>query len=205
MNREVLPPAVPYREFVSLERQALESDETRNFWKENLSDSVATPLPRWDSPKGGAQVTWVPIPVSSDVSDALKKITQTTGIPIKDVLLAVHMKVMSLLAGQRDVITGLISNGRPEMTDGESMVGLFLNTLPFRMKLPAGSCIDLAGKVFEDGNRDTAAQALSAGADSNRSRRKVALRDGFQFHAVPPFPGTARFLRSGDTRQPQSC
>jgi amino acid adenylation domain-containing protein/non-ribosomal peptide synthase protein (TIGR01720 family) len=145
---EVAPPGVPYREFVFLERNALESEATRNFWNEKLSDSVVTTLPRWTTRRSDAPLAWVPIPVSGDVSDDLKKITQSTGIPIKDVLLAVHMKVMSLLAGQRDVITGLISNGRPEMTDGERMVGLFLNTLPFRMKLPAGSWLDLAGEVF---------------------------------------------------------
>ncbi len=146
---ETVVPGVPYREFVSLERQALESEETRNFWNDKLSDSVITPLPRWTSTKHGAGLARVSIPVSDDVSDALKKITQTTGIPIKDVLLAAHIKVMSLLAGRREVITGLISNGRPEMTDGERMVGLFLNTLPFRVKLPQGSWIDLAREVFD--------------------------------------------------------
>ncbi|HKR11816.1 MAG TPA: amino acid adenylation domain-containing protein, partial [Pyrinomonadaceae bacterium] len=145
---ELATPGVPYREFVALERKALESEATRNFWNGKLSDSVITTLPRWTTPRSGAPLAWVPIPVSVEVSDSLKKITQSTGIPIKDVLLAVHMKIMSVLAGQRDVITGLVSNGRPEMTDGERMVGLFLNTLPFRMKLPAGSWVDLAGEVF---------------------------------------------------------
>ncbi|HEU0252126.1 MAG TPA: amino acid adenylation domain-containing protein, partial [Pyrinomonadaceae bacterium] len=141
-------PGVPYREFVSLERKALESEETRRFWSEKLRDSVVTPLPRWAGSKETTRLAWVPIPITTDVSDTLRKITQITGIPIKNVLLAAHMKVMSLLAGRRDVITGLISNGRPEMTDGERMVGLFLNTLPFRMKLATGSWIDLAGDVF---------------------------------------------------------
>jgi amino acid adenylation domain-containing protein/non-ribosomal peptide synthase protein (TIGR01720 family) len=149
---ETVAPSIPYREFVWLERQALESEETRNFWHDKLSDSVIGRLPRLpanDREAGAEPLSRFGIPVDSVVSDGLKRITQLTGIPIKNVLLAAHMKVMSLLNGQPDVMTGLVSNGRPEATDGERIVGLFLNTLPFRMELPQGSWIDLVRKVFD--------------------------------------------------------
>ena len=39
--------------------------------------------------------------------------------------------------GQSDVITGLACNGRPEETDGELIRGLFLNVVPFRLRVGA--------------------------------------------------------------------
>src|SRR5207249_402652 len=45
--------------------------------------------------------------------------------------------------------TGLIANGRPERRDGEKILGIFLNTLPFRMSLAGGSWADLARRAFE--------------------------------------------------------
>jgi non-ribosomal peptide synthetase component F len=45
------------------------------------------------------------------------------------------MKVLSSLSGQSDVLTALVYNGRPETKDGERTLGLFVNTLPFRLRL----------------------------------------------------------------------
>ena len=55
---------------------------------------------------------------------------------------------MGVLSGQRDVLTGLVSNGRPETVDGERVLGLFLNTLPHRQQLGGGSWSDLARETF---------------------------------------------------------
>ena len=55
---------------------------------------------------------------------------------------------MSFVSGQTDVISGLLCNGRPEDMDGEKLVGLFLNTLPVRLKLDGGAWIDLVEEAF---------------------------------------------------------
>ena len=49
-------------------------------------------------------------------------------------LLAVHLKVVAFLSGQPDGLTGLAVNGRPE-EGGDQVLGLFLNMLPFRLRL----------------------------------------------------------------------
>src|SRR6185295_2427333 len=48
-----------------------------------------------------------------------------------------------LLSGRSEVLTGLVSNGRPETIDGERVLGLFLNTVPLSVSLPGGTWIDL--------------------------------------------------------------
>ena len=42
----------------------------------------------------------------------------------------------------------MVANGRPEITDGERVLGLFLNTLPYRQHLDGGSWLDLVRQTF---------------------------------------------------------
>ena len=51
-------------------------------------------------------------------------------------------------AAKADVLTGLVSNGRPETRDSERALGLFLNTLPFRQRLSGGTWLDLVKATF---------------------------------------------------------
>ena len=67
---------------------------------------------------------------------------------VKSALLAVHLKALSVLTGRADVTTGVVFNGRPETSGGESLVGLFLNTLPFRLRLGGESWRDLLVSAF---------------------------------------------------------
>ena len=89
------------------------------------------------------------VPLAPEVSSALQRLAWSAGVPLKSVLLAAHMKVVGLLNGRRDVVTGLIANGRPEEPDGEKVLGIFLNTVPLRMRLAGGTWVDLARLSFE--------------------------------------------------------
>ena len=146
-------PTIPYREYVASERQAIAAAECRQFWSEKLADANVSTLPRW--PKsyragGTEQVRSAEFQVPAAVYDGLKKLAQTARVPLKSVLQAAHYRVMSFLHGQPDVISGSITNGRPEDTDGERMIGLFLNTVPVRLQMAGGSWIDLCQQVFAE-------------------------------------------------------
>ena len=141
-----------FRDFVELERSAVNSESSRNYWAQLLRDSVVTTLPylpesKTQTPKH--ELRALEVPISTAVSDGLKALAQSSGVPLKSVLLAAHLRVMKLLSGQDDVLTGVISHGRPEGVDGERASGLFLNTLPFRQKLVGGTWADLVRQVFE--------------------------------------------------------
>ncbi|HEX3252482.1 MAG TPA: amino acid adenylation domain-containing protein [Pyrinomonadaceae bacterium] len=142
------PLAATFRQYVALEREALESEECRQFWLEELSDSTSTQLPRLARADNPTRFTRVEVEVTAETSEKLKRLAQLASVPIKSVLLAAHLRVMSLLSGQADAITGVVWNGRPESTDGDRMIGLFLNTLPFHVKMTGGSWLELARKTF---------------------------------------------------------
>src|SRR5205814_948472 len=90
----------------------------------------------------------IAVPVARPVQDGLLGLARAAAVPLKSVLLAAHLQVVSFLAGRRDVLTGLILNGRPEDVDGDRVIGTFNNTVPLRLELPEGTWQDLVGEAF---------------------------------------------------------
>jgi amino acid adenylation domain-containing protein len=148
--RTIAAPLASFQDYVALERHALRSEAAQSYWAHKLSDAAVMTLPRRRAGRGTPRrmiVRRVTIPPG--VSDGLKRLALQTAVPIKSVLLAAHVRVMSLLAGQDDVLTCLTASGRPDVLDGERVVGLFLNSMPFRLKVAGGSWADLVGAAFE--------------------------------------------------------
>src|SRR5262249_13197483 len=145
----------PFRDFVGLERTTIESEEAKQYWKERLSDITITKLPVWhnaqtDRDNYSHQAQVAEVTISQEVSNGLKRLARMAAVPIKTVLLAAHLRVMSLLSGQTDVVTGLVSNGRLEAAGGERTLGLFLNTLAYCQKMSGGSWLSLVKETFEN-------------------------------------------------------
>jgi non-ribosomal peptide synthetase component F/aryl carrier-like protein len=142
-----------FRNFVALQKKALKSEECQRYWIQKLNDSPMTVLPRGSVSQqptdDTSEVRVVNVPINPEVSQGLKKLAQSAKVPLKSVLFAAHLKVVSQLCSQLEVVTLISSNGRPETTDGTRSLGLFLNPLPFRMKLPRGTWIDLIRQAFQ--------------------------------------------------------
>ncbi|MEW6736592.1 MAG: amino acid adenylation domain-containing protein, partial [Acidobacteriota bacterium] len=148
-----ISPKAKFRDFVALEIAALKSAEHRHFWLEKMSDSSMMRLSERYTYIHGTDhrraVTVEIIPINSNISDQLQKLARTMAVPLKSVLLAAHMRVMGLLSGQSDVVTTMTSVGRPETEDGDKVLGLHLNSLPFRVKMSGGSWRKLIYDIFE--------------------------------------------------------
>uniref|UniRef100_UPI0012E9A657 non-ribosomal peptide synthetase n=1 Tax=Streptomyces apocyni TaxID=2654677 RepID=UPI0012E9A657 len=162
-----LPPLrSTYRDYIAAERTALTSAESAAYWHTLLAGHPRDPLP-WRSAEtefrpAGDQLDGethlrdeeqgygvLNTPLSEKLLASLKEFATAAGVPFKSVVLAAHLRAMTLVTGSTDVVTGLTSNGRLEETDGSEARGLFLNTVPFRMRMPEGSWTDLARAVFE--------------------------------------------------------
>ncbi|GID30283.1 non-ribosomal peptide synthetase [Paractinoplanes brasiliensis] len=160
------PPDSAYRDFIAAEREVLASEESRRFWLDRVGDRPDCRLPRRpaDRPElvsGRAQPhEWrahypdqgygaVETLLPEDLCDGLRDLARRCAVPLKAVLLAAHLKVMSLVTGTSDLLVGLTANGRLEEEGGAEVRGMFLNTVPFRIALPDGSWRDLIRAVFE--------------------------------------------------------
>ncbi|HEX8536344.1 MAG TPA: condensation domain-containing protein, partial [Cystobacter sp.] len=145
------PSPVTYRDYIRLEREALASPECHAFWKRYLDGFSFVHVPRPPVPpaSGARQSLWWLLPLGETLSAELTRLAGTWGLPLKSLLLAAHGRVLGLLSGQRDVVSGIITNGRLEEAQGEEVLGLHLNTVPWRLRLGGGSWKALAEAAFE--------------------------------------------------------
>jgi amino acid adenylation domain-containing protein len=148
------PPSSLYRDFVALEQQALTSAAAEKFWRQWLNGSGIITLPRLhtrpepEQPASTHITHMMSVPLPAELSDGLKRTARDAGVPLKSLLLAAHLRVLSQLGGQEDVVTGMVSHGRPEAADADRALGLYLNTLPFRLRLRGGTWTELAREAF---------------------------------------------------------
>jgi microcystin synthetase protein McyA len=147
-RRTNAPLSSSFRDFVAAEQTVVNSAEARQYWTTMLSDAPHSRLPRLGQSAGPSRVAGHRVEISGELSLALKALARTAGVPLKSVLFAAHLRALSVLTGSNDVLTGMVSHGRPETEDSERVLGLFLNTLPFRRRLAGGSWLQLVQETF---------------------------------------------------------
>ena len=141
-----------YRDFVAVEREANRDTASRCFWIRKLTGAPVTTIPR--TPRPPAETTRETRLIAADVPDevawGLRSLAQQLGVPLKSVMLAAHLRVLQLVTGDRDVVSGYIVSGRLEENDGDRVLGLFLNTVPLRVELVDETWSDLVRRVFRE-------------------------------------------------------
>jgi amino acid adenylation domain-containing protein len=149
------PPALPelrfgYSDFIALERQAAENEESQRFWDDLVARADFVPLFRQPSndDQEPHRVRRIDLPIPDDVAAGLKALANSLGMSVKHVLLAVHLKALGHLTGAIIPVTGLLANGRPEVEGGELIVAPFVNLVPFCLDLSAGTFADLCHRAF---------------------------------------------------------
>jgi amino acid adenylation domain-containing protein len=147
-----LPPEVSFRDFINLELQALASTETQRYWTRQLSDATPVRLPGMSqaAPASvGSRVVKMQLHLDEEVYEGLRRAARKLAVPLKTVAFAAHLKVLSLLSGQVDLLAGITTNGRPEESGGTNVRGNFLNTVPFRFKFDGGTWGETIRRVFD--------------------------------------------------------
>src|SRR6185436_11962484 len=145
------PPPAPvstFREFIALEREVLESEEARSFWMDLLRDVEPARLLPWHPDEEDKDRTPIHATLPEAVLAGLRELATAAGVPQKSVFHAAHVWFVGRITGTRDVVTGLVTNGRPEAADADRILGLFLNTVPLRSELTGGTWSDLVRQMF---------------------------------------------------------
>ncbi|MFY0565974.1 non-ribosomal peptide synthase/polyketide synthase [Archangium lansingense] len=134
----------PYRDYVAWLRQRDESAD-ESFWRSYLAGvSSPTPLPAdtHASPPPGQAPShpFHELHLSAEASAALQSFSRQHQLTLNTLALASWALVLSRYSGENELLFGTTFSGRPpELPGSGSMVGLFINTLPVRVRLPPGS------------------------------------------------------------------
>ncbi|MEV6328792.1 amino acid adenylation domain-containing protein [Streptomyces sp. NPDC051909] len=143
-----------YRDYVAAEVESRRSAEQRTFWQDELRGSAYRPLPR-PAAGGAPAVRWAETKLTVDPATqrALTALAGRAGVPLKHVLLAAHLVVMSRLQDCPDVLTAVFAGGRLEEEGAEEAMGMFLNFPPFRQDVGGHSWLSLVRQTFADDRR----------------------------------------------------
>jgi amino acid adenylation domain-containing protein/non-ribosomal peptide synthase protein (TIGR01720 family) len=145
------PPSAAFREYVALERRISADQNERSFWRDYVAGARPTILPRQPKAQAGLprQVRYFEIPIVVATSKQLEQLAAELRMPLRTLVLAAHVYALGVICGESEVVTGLVTNGRLEQQDGERALGLFLGTLPFRLRFTIGSWRDLVEQVHD--------------------------------------------------------
>jgi len=153
-------PQSTFRDSIVLERQALESDSHKTYWTQYLKGTTLIRLPRLLSgpkaDKGEREIIKKPVIINAALSEQLLGLARELHVPISTVLLCAHMFVLRQYSSYQDVLTHMVSNGRPEDNDGQNTLGLFVNSFTFRLRFGSGTWASAIAATLEEEQRSIA-------------------------------------------------
>ncbi len=151
----MLPPAVPFAEFVERRRKyetSADKNEAEQFWSEQMQGGVPVldlpfdrPLPPELTYRGSREE----IVLDADLAEALRRIGAAQRCSLFMVLLAAYNVLLHRLAGQDDIVVGVPFDSpiRAESA-GRALFANTTNMLPLRSRLPEGAAFpDYLGQM----------------------------------------------------------
>ena len=133
-------PPKPFAEYV---RWLGQQDRARGeeFWRARLRGAEPTPM-RFEQPADPGQepeeIAQIELALSTDATARLVDRARAHGLALNTVCQAAWALILGRYAGSDDVLFGATVSGRPpELPGVDRMIGLFINTLPVRVDLPA--------------------------------------------------------------------
>ncbi|MGW5053661.1 non-ribosomal peptide synthase/polyketide synthase [Actinokineospora sp. NPDC004072] len=141
-----VPHRAPFRDYLAWLAEQ-DAEQARDYWTGLLAGVTApTPLPL-DRPPAEAHRTesarTVAVAVDADESARLRAAVRAHGLTVNTLVQGAWALLLSRYAGTDDVVFGTTVSGRPaELPGVESMVGMFINTVPTRVRITADSIAD---------------------------------------------------------------
>ncbi|WP_392384187.1 amino acid adenylation domain-containing protein [Marinomonas primoryensis] len=137
-----LPPVIPYGQYIEW-LACQNTEEAQLFWTESLANIASpTTLPSRFLPESECRDEHsikTTLRFSSQETQALEALAKNSQCTLNVLVQAAWGLVLSHYSRDETVIFGVTVSGRPAELPGiETMVGLFINTLPVVMKVPKG-------------------------------------------------------------------
>ncbi|WP_409495449.1 non-ribosomal peptide synthase/polyketide synthase [Amycolatopsis sp. cmx-11-12] len=170
-----LPAAGSYVDFLRwLDRQDIET--ATSAWREALSGLAE---PTVIGPEGRDLAPATPVNLDTvlpgDLGRRLREQARRHGLTVNSVLNAAWGLVLSTMTGRHDVVFGAAVAGRPAaVPEIENTIGLFLNTVPTRVRLDAGeSVLDLVRRLQSERMDLTPYEFMSLGVLQREAGHRV--------------------------------
>ncbi len=127
---------ISYGEFIQNERKAIQDQTKFQFWKDYLAD-FQVPRFGWkvENESSGRGTFNVRRELSQKEVNKLYSLANEYAVSVDTIFLEAYFRTLAQFSDQEDIIVGLVVNNRLEREGGDRLIGLFLNTIPFRVKV----------------------------------------------------------------------
>lgn len=128
----------PYRDYIAWLRDQ-DLTEAERFWTRTLRGFTATTqlggeIISASSAAKPAAFAEQNLHLSADTTSALYAFTRRYQVTVHTIMQGAWSLLLSRYSGEQDVVFGMIVSGRPpELKEADTIVGLFVNTLPVRI------------------------------------------------------------------------
>ncbi|MFI2511745.1 amino acid adenylation domain-containing protein, partial [Streptomyces sp. NPDC018972] len=146
-----LPRVTPYREYLAwLGRQDRPAAEAA--WRQSLAGLDEPSLLAAADRSASLSRGQLKVELSAEQTSALGRAARRAGVTVNTVVQAAWAMVLGRLTGRDDVVFGATVSGRPADVPGvESMIGLFINTLPVRVRIdPAETLNGMLARIQDE-------------------------------------------------------
>ena len=187
-HKELATPA-PYREFIAFTQEQGKTLDATQFFKAQLSDITEPTLPFGISNVrgNGDDINELKLQLTNELNDDIRNISKTMKLSTAAIFHGAWAMVLSACSCRSDLVFGTVMSGRLQGVDNiESMLGMFINTLPIRIQL------NKSAKAFiEQISRDLIALIPYEQTSLGESQRCSGLQPD-----VPLFSGVLNYRHS---------
>lgn len=146
-----LPRVTPYRDYLAwLARQDQDADEAA--WRSALAGLEGPTRIAPDAGHATGEPRTVSVDLSEELTAGLTALARGRGITLNTVVSGAWGILLGALTGRDDVVFGTTVSGRPpELAGVDAMIGLFINTVPVRVRLRADEpVVELLGRLQQE-------------------------------------------------------
>ena len=112
------PVGFRYADYVAAEAEARRSEQDRGYWRSVIEGRVNVAVPSaWRDDQGTPRERYQHMLDYRDLEADLRRLATQTRTSMKAVMLAAHLKVMSMMSGTEDFFTGLVCEFLPDGID----------------------------------------------------------------------------------------
>lgn len=128
-----------YKDYCAIVLGRQTMDDTYEYWRNIFKDYTRNKLPFNYSGKQKGQIGVIKT-IYQELDDSLfEKLeniaSKNAGVTVRSICVSAHIYLLHMLSTETDVITGVVSHDRPEIEDGDKLVGCFINTSPIRINI----------------------------------------------------------------------
>jgi tyrocidine synthetase-3 len=178
-----LPEPALYSDYIEW-LDKIDKRESLDYWKEylkNYTTLASVPFKKARSAEGEYAVAKVSLNISGETHKNIRELCSRIRVTHNTFIQSVWGYLLSRYNSKEDVVFGSVVSGRPgDLRGVEQMVGLFINTIPVRVKYnPESSPLDLLKDVQEKAISTTPYHYLNLSEVQSESELGRSLMDHF--------------------------